>query len=218
MVPLFISCHVLSVGFEPLPPAQAAHICILGPNELLRGRCCFSQSGMDRSRCPVLVRGQAMGWSEKSTSAKLLLSSVGRCIVMTGWQKQVRGFGEMTEASCVLPSSRNKWLLFCQDRVLKNCFGGLRGNPFIPDESDPYHRCPFWASMHTHTYSMRLRRKLVFWKPQSRTPSLGFFLKIRIFLFSTLRRSCLCKCHYAVYPKQIRILTWNVWKTFHLQV
>lgn len=138
MVPLLISCHVLSVGFEPLPPAQAAHICILGPNELLGGKCCFSQNGMDRSRCPVQVWGQAMmGWSEKSTSAKLLPSSVGRCIVMTGWQKQARGFGEMTEASCVLPSSGNKWLLFCQDRVLKNCFGGLRGNPFIPDESDP---------------------------------------------------------------------------------
>lgn len=221
MVPLLISCHVLSVGFEPLPPAQAAHICILGPNELLGGKCCFSQNGMDRSRCPVQVWGQAMmGWSEKSTSAKLLPSSVGRCIVMTGWQKQARGFGEMTEASCVLPSSGNKWLLFCQDRVLKNCFGGLRGNPFIPDVSDPYHHRPFWASMHTrmhtHACSMRLRRKLVFWKPQSRTPSLRFFLKICIFLFSALRRSCLC--HYAVYPKQIRILTWNVWKAFHLQV
>lgn len=79
-------------GFEPLPPAQAAHICIIGANQLLGGKCCFSKSGMDRSRCPVQVQGQAMGWSKKSTSAKLFLCSLGRCIVMKGWQERARGF------------------------------------------------------------------------------------------------------------------------------
>lgn len=47
---------------------------------------------MDRSRYPVQVRGQAMGWSKKSTSAKLFLSSHDRCIFMRGWQKRARGF------------------------------------------------------------------------------------------------------------------------------
>lgn len=76
------------------------------------------------------------------------------------------GSGEMTKASCALPSSGSKWLLHCQETVFENFFGGLTGNSSIPNESEPYRWSPFCASMHTHmhthAHSMRLHRKLVF--------------------------------------------------------